>query len=190
MGRDLTSESESASEAGSGFSAILLADFNFDTGHVYVHTGAGTIIWDSKSFLGVGDFGSVTSVEETTELSAPTLEFALTGIPSEFISTSLTENIRNREVILYLGFIDSNGVIVDDPVILFEGRMDTMPISLGDNAVVRVLAESKLKDWARPRIQRYTNEGQQAKFPGDKGFEFVAQMVERTIPWGSAGTAF
>jgi len=58
-------------------------------------------------------------------------------------------------------------------------------------AVYRVLLEripftfgGRLVDWERPRIRRYNNADQQVAFTGDKGFEFVPQMVEKELIWG------
>jgi hypothetical protein len=62
--------------------------------------------------------------------------------------------------------------------------MDTMDLSLGATGKLSVIIQSRLADWERPRLSRYTNEEQQALYSGDKGLEFVPQMVEKTIIWG------
>jgi len=68
---------------------------------------------------------------------------------------------------------------------MFKGRMDTMNIALGKTATITLTAESRLIDWSRPRIRRYTNADQQERFSADKGFEFVSDTVEIEIVWGA-----
>ena len=60
-----------------------------------------------------------------------------------------------------------------------------MDIKLGKTATVNITAESRLIDWARPRIRRYTNADQNERFPGDKGFEFVSDTTDKEIVWGA-----
>lgn len=184
MAHDLTAAAITASSAGSGYSVAVAVDMDFSSGHVRLHTGAGTITWDGKQFLGVGRFGGISVISESAELRADTVEFRLSGIPSEYVSTALNENYKHRDVTAYLMFLDSTGALVADPVTLWSGRMDTMPITLGAAATIVVRAESRLADWMRPRSSRYTNEEQQQRYSGDKGLEFVSQMVEKELIWG------
>jgi len=62
--------------------------------------------------------------------------------------------------------------------------MDTMDVELGTTASITVAAESRLADWDRPRVRRYNAADQNISYPSDKGFEFVPQMVEKSIRWG------
>ena len=52
-------------------------------------------------------------------------------------------------------------------------------------ATISVSAESRLAAWDRPNVRRYNHEDQQIDYPGDKFFEFVPQMVDRLLVWGS-----
>lgn len=184
MAHDLTAAAITASSASVGSTMVVAVDMDFASGHVRLHTGAGTITWDGKQFLGVGQFGGISVIQESVDLRADTVEFKLSGVPSEYISTALNENYKHRDVTAYLMYIDSAGVLVSDPMTLWSGRMDTMPITLGASATIVVRAESRLADWMRPRSSRYTNEEQQQRFSGDKGLEFVSQMVEKELIWG------
>ena len=61
-----------------------------------------------------------------------------------------------------------------------------MDVQLGKTATVQLSIQSRLVDWDKARIRRYTNEDQQNFFSGDKGLEFVSQMVEKDLVWGRA----
>lgn len=59
-----------------------------------------------------------------------------------------------------------------------------MNTEVGDTATITLSAESRMVTWDRPRTRRYNNEDQQSRYPGDRGFEYVAQMVEKSLIWG------
>lgn len=165
---------------------ILLAEFDFASGASRAWSGLGTLAWDGKDWVGLGTFGEVSAIEETMELRATGAAFRLSGVPSELVATAMGEPIQGRTARLWLGFLDDTLALIEDPVLLFDGRMDTIEITDGgEAAVITLFAENRLRDLERPRTRRYTDQDQQAEFPGDRGFEFVPALQEVTINWGS-----
>ena len=69
-------------------------------------------------------------------------------------------------------------------MVIFAGRIDAMDIQIGKTASVSVSIESKLVDWERARIRRYTNEDQRNLYSTDEFCEFVVQTVEKELVWG------
>ena len=51
------------------FAPALLANLNFST-PVYLWSGYGSIVYNSVTYLGIGTFGSISPIEETTDLAA------------------------------------------------------------------------------------------------------------------------
>ena len=45
-------------------SIVTFAKLEFPSGTIYVHNSIGTYNWDSQDWLGVGDLGSISQVEE------------------------------------------------------------------------------------------------------------------------------
>lgn len=184
MARDLTAGVVTESKKATGARPFLLAKLEFDSGDLLVWSGRGDLIFDSETYLGIGDFGKVSEVEEGIDQRAFGIALELSGIPSSTVSLALSEELQNRTAQLWLGFFDSDYTLVTDPVLLFRGRMDTMDVKLGKTATVVVTAESRLTDWGRPRIRRYTDGDQQERFPGDEGFQFISDAAEKEIVWG------
>jgi hypothetical protein len=85
---------------------------------------------------------------------------------------------------LWLALLTDDATLLADPVPLAELRMDTMAIVEGRDARITLTAEGELGDLDRPRVRRYTNEDQQAEFPGDRGFEYVPSVQELNFKWG------
>lgn len=186
MARDLTAAYQNAITADVVAPALLLS-MEFDEGTVNAWTGFGDLTWDSKTFSGVGDFGSLSDVDETSNIQANGVTFTLSGIPSSLISVALTYEYQGRPVRCWLAALNiTTGAIIADPYQLFAGRMDVMTINEGaESATITLTAESVLIDLQRPRNRRYTHEDQIAEFAGDLFFEYVAGLVEKNITWGT-----
>ncbi len=185
MARNITTATKTESKKASGAKPLLLTKLEFDGGTVRFWSGRGALLFDSETYTGVGDLGRISEVEEGIEQRAFGIALEISGVPPSNISLALSEELQNRKAQVWLGFFDSDYVLVADPVLLFKGRMDTMDIKLGKPATIVVTAESRLIDWSRPRIRRYTDGDQRERFAGDKGFQFVSDTTEREIVWGA-----
>lgn len=184
MSRNLTTavQNQLAASELQPFFAIKLA---FDSGDVKLWTGYGDITVASETYTGGGQLLSISPIEETVEVAARGVNFALNGIDSSLVSVALTENYQGRSAKVYLGVI-SSGAVVSDPYLVFDGRMDVMTIEdVGDTASISLSAESRLIDLERSRVRRYTNSDQQNQFPGDTCLRFVADLQDKEIAWGS-----
>jgi hypothetical protein len=185
MSRDLASAAVTEISKNSIGEPILFADLDFPSGFVRAHTSLGTINWGGFDWLGVGTLGSVSAVEETSELQRRTLVYTLTGIPSAMISIVLGENYQGRKANLYLGFKDpATGLLVATPDLLDSGLLDVSEIEEGDTISVTITAESRVAQWDRPVVRRYTDTDQKSRFPGDRGLEFIDQAAQKEINWG------
>ncbi len=183
MGRTVTAAAKTESQAGVA-RPIALVKLEFDSGSLRLWSGRGDITFNSEVYQGVGHLGELSAIEEGAEARAFGVAMKLSAIPASHISIALIEDVQGRPASVWLGFLDDNYVLVGDPVLVFKGRMDTIDVEIGDTATLFLTAESRLADWQRPRIRRYTAAQQEERFPGDKGFEFVSDTVEKEIVWG------
>lgn len=185
MARDLTTATKNALIAET-VAPIMLFYGDFASGPVRIWSGYGDLSWNGNTWIGVGDFGGVSSVAESEDLRANGVTFTLNGIDPSLVSTVLTDTYQGRECSLHLGAINlSTGALIADPYQLFAGRMDVITIDeSADTATISLQAESLLIDLNRPRERRYTYEDQIQLYPGDEGLEFVAGIQDKPIPWG------
>lgn len=174
----------------------LLAEFEFgpddsDPAHVRVWTGTGNLTVLGRTFTGLGELGQVTPLREKNAITPQNVAFRLNGIPSGMINTVLNIDYRGRMCRLWFAFMTADFTdVLDTPIQLFVGRMDTCSIEdNGATSAVVVNAESKLVDLDRPSMIRWTHEEQTRRFPGDLGLEFVSSLAERPIYWGGPGPA-
>lgn len=163
---------------------ILFIEMDFPSGFLRVNNSGQTFTWDSKSWIGVGNLGTIDTITEASDMSAQGLSFSISGVPTENIAIALGQKYQGRSCKVWFAPLDSNYQVLADPIGSFNYRMDTMDIELGQTATIKVTAESRLVDWERANVSRYTNEEQQRLYPGDLGLEFVPQMAEKEIRWG------
>lgn len=183
MSRDLTSLALAASKADVA-RPVILARLDFASGVLRVTSAPFSLVAHGYTYSGVGALGRISAVAEGAELQSYSVQLALSGVPSELVSMALADQYQGREACLYLALLDEQHRVSGEPVLLYRGQMDTLDIELGKTATLTLTVQSRLADWERPRLRRYTHEEQLADYPEDKGFEFVAQMAEKTIYWG------
>lgn len=163
---------------------VAFVELDTEDGYLRYSSADRSLTFSSMTFTGLGDLGTISPLREPTDLSAEGITITLTGIPDTHIDLALDTAIQGRRARIWLGFLDANYAIIVDPVLLFVGRMDNQSITLGDVATVMTNIESRMADWDRPRVRRYTDADQQARFPSDRGLEYVSDTAEKVIDWG------
>lgn len=183
MARSLLPETAAAAAA-PVVRPVLLARLDFASGLVRVTSAPFDLTVKDETYVGVGTLGGVSAVPEGAELQSYAISLSLSGIPSELVQLALSDPAQGRDARLWLLLLDENHQAVGEAVLLFRGRIDTMDVTLGQTATITLSVQSRLADWERPRVRRYTHEDQKAEYPDDRGFEYVARMAEKTIYWG------
>ncbi len=72
---------------------VTFAKIEFDAETLYLHNSLGSYVWDSQTWSGLGDFASISSVEEAIQVKPYALTLTLSGIDSDvndFPETALT----------------------------------------------------------------------------------------------------
>lgn len=185
MSRDLEADLVTEIEA-PVLSPVLLTEFLFDGGDVRFWNGYTDLTALGNIYTGSGNLISVSEYQETESLQAQGITFSLAGIPSNILSIALQEEYQGRESNLYIGALDTSGVLVSDPYRIFSGFMDVMEITeAGETCAIEVNSESKAVILNRKKDNRYTPEDQKSEYPGDKGLDFVPLNQDKEIIWKS-----
>lgn len=185
MSRDLTAGMVSA-VTDSVTRPVLLAKIETSGGPVLAWSGVGDLTYNSDTYLGVGNLGGVSTVEETEEVKALGMTFQLSGIPAGLIATALGDIQQGRKACLYFGLLNiSTGALIADPYLLFSGLTDSVFIDeQAETSTINITCENRLVDLLRPRERRYTPEDQKIVYPTDLGFDFVAGLQDAQAPFG------
>jgi hypothetical protein len=188
---------------------FFAVELNFDNNLIRTWTGVGTLVLaDGTSWIGTGNLLTISTIEETQEMSVKGATLTMSGIPSALLSLALSEPYQGRVCNIYFGTLtdgallqqegsyilqqDGSKILVETGEAgfnqLFSGYMDQMNISDGpDSATIEMRIENKLIDLERARIARYTSGYQKSVYPGDLGLDFVESLQDKDIVWGRGG---
>lgn len=170
-------------------------------------TGVGTLVYEGESWFGTGSLLQIDAIEETAEMAVKGASITLSGVPSTTISLALSEPYQGRVCNIYFGTFSKGSLLQESGSFIlkedggkigledrktnltqiFSGFMDQMNIEeTPETATIALLVENKLIDLERQRIARYTSEYQKARYPGDKGLDFIEGLQDKEIVWGRA----
>lgn len=187
------------------FSGVILARLEFSTGGFHRYCNAyQTVYWEEtagfgeQAYIGLGNLAGISTLTETTDLSAQTIQLTLSGIPNSTITDIFSTNYIGKPVYLWYATIDKETYAVehdgDDadsgPVLIFSGLMDFGTVEFGETATITVNATHRLADWERPRGGRFNREYQLRYIDEfDRGFKYVKELQNKPISWGGETVA-
>ena len=168
---------------------VVFCELHYDDGVIYLHDNIGEITADdwngtSRNWSGLGDFGSISTIEEGNDISPYRVDLILSGIDSTIASKALTDDTVLREVYLLIGFIGLDRTVVDDPHPMWAGRMDDVQVAVGAESIIRVTCESQLAAFEKVNGRLQNDADHQAEFSGDLFYKYLPQMVEAKFRWG------
>ena len=156
----------------------------FRTHTVYITNGGFDVTYDGNVYIALGQFLSVSDIQETGDLQVNTVNIGLSGIPSDILNLFFNYIYTNRRVIVRRAYFNEINLLIG-AITIFDGRMDKPVVQDDPNSstVVAVECRNQWADFERKSGRHTNNNEQQAFFPGDKGFEYSSQVVQ-DIKWG------
>jgi len=166
---------------------VTFAKLEFPSGTVYLHNSLGSYTWGGHDWLGVGDLGSISQVEEGLDVSPYAITLTLSGLDATISGAALTEDYYLHGVTVYLGVLDTDDVLIDTPTQIWGGFMDQMNMTVGADGgdAIQLVAESELSRFNKSLNLMYTNTAQQERSTGDLFFNFLHRIEGAKINWGS-----
>ena len=165
---------------------VHLVEVTFDDETVRMNDGYKTITYANNDYTAVGHFMGFSSIEESVEVIVSKVNLSLSGVDQSMISRFLNKEYIDRQVKIYTAFLTDAQVLVANPVLIFEGRMDSPVITdnpVGGTSQISVSATNTWVDFSRKTGRHTNHEEQQVYFAGDKGFEYASEIV-KDIVWG------
>jgi hypothetical protein len=167
---------------------VSFAKLEFPSGTVYLHNSLGTLTWGGNDWLGVGDLGAISQVEEALDVSPYAITLTLSGLNTTITAAALTENYFMHSATIYIGVLDSDAELITTPTQIWSGYMDQMNMSVGADGGdgIEMICESELSRFNRSSNLMYTNVSQQAKSSGDLFFNHIHKVEGAKINWGAS----
>ena len=142
--------------------------------------------YSGNTFNGVGNALGYDTIEEVTGLQSNGIRIYFNAANATIMSLLLDQNLIDRPVYVYRGLLDSSNQAITDPLIIFEGRSDSVQLSEDpDKGTMQLMLEcfDENVDFERVNGRRSNHEQQQTFFPGDKGFIFISDGMDKVTVW-------
>ena len=189
MTRNLHANTITAAQAATG-EIFHLYDLGFSDGILYLTDAPNNVTFSGNVYTAIKV--SHDTVPESTTLGAQAVRLTLDGV-----DTSITTRIRQQ---LYIGqtaiirsaHIDTDGTIVSNPVIVFQGQMNSQFevnesfAREGGGASVTTRIVSPFAIINKRNGIRANVESHSATFSGDTFWRHIANITGQGVRWGNA----
>lgn len=167
--------------------AMYLVELDFSGGTLYYTNWPHSITVGAKTYEGLGTLGSVGPIRESEDGSPQYVDLELSQVNTSMLALALgnVSAYQDRAVRIYLAVTDTAMVIAGDPVKRFDGFMDTVSIKRdGDKAAITLRCRSGGYDVRKsPAALRMNDAQHQARFPGERLFEYAPDLIGKPSRW-------
>lgn len=181
---------ETAAEAlaGQTVRAAMLVHFDFLDDPMRVWQGFGALhTQDDEDWQGLGELGTIGGIESAIAGTSPQVTFSLSGVDPAIVAKTLasSDQVRGRDVTIYLQFFDDGWQTLDAPYALWCGVMDVMQIKAAGptERTVSLTAETLFTRRGLSPFGYLSDADQNALHPDDRGLEHVASMATKHVIW-------
>lgn len=157
-------------------------DITVDTNIASMGIGQGV-----QTFTALGPFLQFGNVDESADFQINSVTITLGGVRDTDLALFLDNQYLDQPIKIFRVWYDGSGAMIDDPVMIFDGRIDKPVISDDPESGITIgcAASSQWVDYER-RAGRHTNPSEQVYFfPGDTGFKF-ANIAIKELKWGGS----
>ena len=175
---------------------LVWFDFTSEPVHLWINGNGLLKTNDGQEWKGLGQIGSISGIEQAVNGDAPEMSFTLSGIDAQIMRLARDEydaEVKGRFVYVLVQFFGvddpedpDNQRPLDNPYPVACGRClrpEFQADAESGERSVAIKAESLFSLRSRPKYAMYTDADQQRRFAGDRGFEFVASLVNKVVTW-------
>lgn len=133
-----------------------------------------------------GLLSGISEIPETTDLNDAQIAVSFSGIDAAIKAAVVAPDFINSKVTVRIQFFDQDWVASGDGLLYFIGSAASQNIASGQTSAITVSCKSRIASLSRPRSERYSDQEQQAQYPGDLGMQYASGLASKTIIWPSS----
>lgn len=164
---------------------VQLVQMAFSTVPVALNMSTWDLVWNSVTYKGAYGLGTISAVvDKPGDVQGITLE--MSGGDAARISLALDDSdiVQGTPLTLRTAIMDPATYTILDAPADWVGTLDTMVIvEDGQQASIRVTAESNAVDLLRGTPQFYNDTDQRAINANDGSFRFVVDQIDKPLIW-------
>lgn len=173
----------------------FLVKLEFLSETVYLWNGDYDLTIGGNVYKALHGTGQIEGLGQSSNAQSEAISLKLYGLQSQtpdLLSLALqdTPDANQQLVTIYLQLFDSDWQATGNPIPVWWGFMQPPRVELsemsdeqGSIQIITVDAENAFYNRSRPPYGRYTDRDQQKRSDGDKFFQFVPNLLFKTITW-------
>jgi hypothetical protein len=165
---------------------VFFLELAFASGTVRVCTYNQTITWGGYDWLGMGQLGKISPVDESSGVASSAMTFELNISDPSILALAIggVEEYRGLGAKLYFCPLTDAAVLVDTPEICWRGVMDTVAVGVdGENGQIALRCETSAFGIKRRAIHRLNAAQQKQRHPTDTGLDFLNDLMSNPQMW-------
>lgn len=152
---------------------------------VNLNSGTHPYTFGGKTWEPVSYFGKIGNIQEVLGVEVGRLQISLDGIPGWLFPEIANIKYRNKKMRVLMGLLNTSGALATTPKVIFTGKVVEYNLQAGPQMGINITGASNLVTVKRTNVSRYTPGDQRTRFPTDKGLEFIPELVNLKIQWGT-----
>ena len=160
------------------------AEFQFPNETLRNWSGVGNIVIDGETYYGVGEFGSIGSIENVGDANPASVELTLTGLPSVVFTSVMQANIRGTNATVMKVLLDKTGKLLNHARVVV-GQVTEYSWSFNETGTFSIQVADEFSLYERPLQKFYTEKSWTSDHEGDHFWRFVAQLANKKLHWGA-----
>lgn len=166
---------------------LYLVELQFASGQLNLTNWPVSITVGPTTYQGIGSLGSVGQIKESEDGAVQTVDLSLSQVNGSNLALALgsVPNYQNKPARIYVAVTDTDFKVAGTPVQRFAGFMNTVKIRRdGSKGVITLSCSTGGFDVRRnPAALRINHTQHQALHPGERGLEYVADLIGKPKPW-------
>ena len=158
-------------------------------GMTYWHSGVGPLDWGGHTWLGIGQFGSVSFPQASASVIQQRATIQVVLSDDEGLE-ELEQPVRNRHCRMHWGLLDIDTLdLVPTPVTRLIGRLDAARFTLSGSGIEGVQTVFQLEVTSgvparRVGLIEHSHEDQSELYPGDTAGKHLWNIAVDKLTWG------
>lgn len=167
--------------------AVLLVEADFMIGMQRWTTWGDNIQWNGNTYLGLGQLGSISELKESEAATTDKITLTLSPVPAQNLPLALgsVEGYRGRPINIYFWAVGPDYQPVGSPVLRHAAVMDQVSIKKDkESGSIELMCLGAGANSSRRMVgDRISHAQHTLKYPGERGLEYAAGLVNNPQMW-------
>lgn len=164
---------------------IVLVEIDTPSLAIRLTSSTQDVVFESNTYI-ANALGGISTIAETADLNDAQISIIFSGIDPAIKAAVVASDFINSKVTVRVQFFDGGWKSSGDGLIYFIGSAASQNIASGQSSDITVSCKSKVASLSRPRSERYSDQEQQAQYPGDLGMQYASELASKDIIWPNA----